>query len=185
MAIDIIFAIVAGYGFYLGYSRGIIQTVFALLSLLIGLMAAFRFAQPTTEFLENAFQNNNPLMFIAGFLLTFVATMLMIRLLARGLEGFLETININIFNQIAGGILMSGIMILAYSVILWFFNTSGVVNDEVKEKSFTYVYLKEYPTYVWDLGKQAEPVLKDFYEQTQAVMDRLQEMSLERQEANQ
>lgn len=178
MAIDIIFVIVAGYGFYLGFSRGIIKTVFTILSIMFGLMAAMRFAKPMTDFLENAFNNHNPLMFIAGFLLTFILTMFLIRLIARAIEGFLETANINVINQIAGGMLLAGIFILLYSVILWFTDQTGAIG-EAKEQSITYDYLEEYPEYVWDFGRKIQPHIKEFYEQSQTFMDRLEEMGQE------
>ncbi len=174
MAIDIIFVIVAGYGFYLGFSKGIIQTVFTVLSIMFGLMAAMRFAKPMTDFLENAFNNHNPLMFIAGFLLTFILTMLLIRLIARGVEGFLKTANINVINQIAGGMLLAAIFIMLYSVVLWFGNQTGAIAD-AKENSITYDYLEEYPEYVWNAGRKIQPYIKDFYEQSQTFMDRLEE----------
>ncbi|MBL0081067.1 MAG: CvpA family protein [Saprospiraceae bacterium] len=40
MTIDIITVIVVAFGFYLGYQRGLIKTVFDTLSLLIGVLAA-------------------------------------------------------------------------------------------------------------------------------------------------
>ncbi len=182
MAIDIIFVIVAGYGFYLGFSRGIIRTIFTILSLMFGLMAAMRFAKPMTDFLENAFATSNPLMFIAGFLLTFVLTMLLIRLIARGVEGFLKTANINVINQIAGGMLLAAIFIMLFSVVLWFTDQTGALEDS-KENSITYEYLEEYPEYVWDLGKKMQPYVKDFYQQSQTFLDRLEQMSIERRES--
>ncbi len=180
MAIDIIFVIVAGYGFYLGFSKGIIQTVFTVLSIMFGLMAAIRFAKPMTDFLEDAF-SPNPLMFIAGFLLTFVLTMFLIRLIARSVEGFLKTANINVINQIAGGVLLAALFIMLYSVILWFGDQTGALK-EAKETSMTYDYLEEYPEYVWGVGKKIQPFIKDFYEESQTFMDRLEQMSVETKE---
>ncbi|MCB0617377.1 MAG: CvpA family protein, partial [Saprospiraceae bacterium] len=120
MVIDIIFVIMAGYGFYLGFAKGIIRTIFTILSFLFGLLAAFKFAPAATKFLETAFDSNNPMMFLAGFLLSFVLTMILIRLVARAIEGFLRTANINIVNQFAGGLLLAGMMTLLYSMVLWF-----------------------------------------------------------------
>lgn len=180
MAIDIIFVIVAGYGFYLGFSRGIIQTVFTILSYMFGLMAALRFAQPMSSFLEEAFDYNNPLMFIAGFLLTFILTMMLIRLFARGLEGFLEVTNINLINQIAGGALLAMIFVMGYSVILWFADNTTLLQD-TKDTSMTYEYLEKYPTYVWQVGETVKPLILDFYEQSSNFMDELEELSRDKQ----
>ena len=184
MVIDIIFAIVAAYGFYLGYSKGIIKTIFTILSVTFGLMAAFKFGPSFTQFLENTFNNDNPLMFIAGFLLSFVITMVIIRMLARGLEGLLESANINVINQIAGGFLLSGIMILVFSVILWFGEKSHLVDDATKEQSITFVYLKAYPQQVWKMGRSMQPMFQEFWDHSIDFMDKIQDMSLERSESN-
>jgi uncharacterized membrane protein required for colicin V production len=182
MVIDIIFVIAAGYGFYLGFSRGIIRTVFTVLSLLFGLMAAFKFAPAATRFLETAFNNTNPLMFIAGFLLSFVLTMIIIRLIARALEGVLKTANINILNQFAGGVLLSGMMVLIYSLLLWFAQQSHILDEDTKDGSFTYTYLQHFPEQVWNGYEYIKPTFQEFWDESVFFMDRLQKMSVERSE---
>ncbi len=178
MAIDIIFVITMLYGFYLGFSKGIIKTVFTVLSIMFGLMAAFKFAPAMTDFLESAFSNNNPLMLIAGFLLSFVLTMVIIRMIARGLEGLLKTANINIINQLAGGILLSGVLILLYSVILWFGDQATLINKEAKSKSITYVYLEKFPSQAKGIAYKIQPVFQEFWNQSLDMMDRLEEMKV-------
>ena len=176
MAIDIIFVITMLYGFYLGFSKGIIKTVFTVLSIMFGLMAAFKFAPAMTDFLESAFSNNNPLMLIAGFLLSFVLVMVFIRLIARALEGALKTANINIINQLAGGVLLSGILILLYSVILWFGNQATLINNDAKRGSMTYPYLEKFPAQAKGIAYKIQPVFQEFWNQSLDMMDRLEEM---------
>ncbi|MDP4711568.1 MAG: CvpA family protein [Saprospiraceae bacterium] len=180
MIIDIIFLIVAGYGFYLGFSRGIIQTIFTALSYFIGLIAAFKFSPSATQLLESLF-SPHPLMFVAGFLLSFVLTMVLIRMLARGLEGILESVNINIINQIAGGALLAGIFVLIYSTILWFATASNLVSQAAREESRTYVYLEKYPEQAWKFGAFLWPTVVDFWDYSINVMDDLQQLSQEEQ----
>ena len=158
MVIDIIFVIMAGYGFYLGFAKGIIRTIFTILSFLFGLLAAFKFAPAATKFLETAFDSNNPMMFLAGFLLSFVLTMILIRLVARAIEGFLRTANINIVNQFAGGLLLAGMMTLLYSMVLWFGTQSKLIDEQTKSQSFTYTYLQHYPDRVWAAIKFIQPI---------------------------
>ncbi|MEL7021240.1 MAG: CvpA family protein [Bacteroidota bacterium] len=183
MAIDIIFLIVAAFGFYLGFARGIISTVFTVISFTFGMMAAFKFSPAMTKFLEDVFNTSNPLMFIAGFLLSFVITMVFLRLIARGLETLLETAQINIINQVLGGVLLSAVMILVYSMLLWFSDQSHLVDDASKTQSFTYVYLKEFPGQVWSLGEKLKPTFEEFWDYSVDMMDRLEEMSIQRTES--
>jgi len=145
MAIDIMFGIMVLIGFYIGFSRGIIKTVLSVLSLVFGLMAGFKFAGPMTTFLKQSTGQDTPLMFAVGFLLSFAIVMILIRMFAKALEGVLEAANINIINQILGGLITAFVMVLLYSFLLWFGEQSHMIDDATKRQSMTYAYVKEFP----------------------------------------
>jgi membrane protein required for colicin V production len=184
MVIDAILAIVAIWGFYMGFSRGIIKTVFTIISLLFGFMAAVRFGPAATRFLEDIFNSNEPLMFIAGFLLAFFLTMIIIRLIASGLEELLKTANINVINQVAGGILFGALNILIFSVLVWFGRRSHIVTDETISKSFSYTYLEKFPGKMRGLYDTLKPSFMEFWDESVKFMDRMEEkMEMERTES--
>ena len=182
MIIDIIFAVAAAWGFYIGFSRGIVKTIFTVLSIVFGLVMAFRFSPQVTSLLETLF-TKNPLMFIAGFLVTFVGTMMLIRLFARFLEGALQTANINFVNQTIGGLFMAAIFTLLYSGLLWFGDKSQLISEQGKRESATYVYLEKFPETVWRWGGKAKPIFVDFWQHSIQFMDELEKMSVEREES--
>ncbi len=184
MVIDIIFVIALLWGFYLGFSKGIIKTIFTLASILLGLLAAFKFAPATTNFLETALKNTNPLMFLAGFLVTFVATMYLIRLFARGLEGIFKAANINFINQTVGGVVLAGVMILMYSMLVWFGDQAHIINQDVKEESMTYEYLKQYPDQVKGVAGVVRPTFEEFWDQSVSMFDKLERMGMEKTDAD-
>lgn len=184
MVIDIIFLIVAGYGFLIGFTRGIIKTIFTILSFLFGIIAAFKFAPAATNFLETAFTSTNPMMFLAGFLLAFFFTMLLIRLISRGFEGLLRTANINVINQFLGGMLMATIMVFLYSLLLWFSDKARLIDESSKENSFTYAYIDGFPQAVWGAIDYVSPSVKRFWDESIDFMDRLEEMSVDRTEGD-
>ncbi|HHB78076.1 MAG TPA: CvpA family protein [Saprospiraceae bacterium] len=181
MVIDIIFFISAAYGFYVGYNKGIIKTVFSTLSIILGLMAAMKFSPYMTSFLEDTF-SKSPLMFIAGFVVTFVGVMLLVRLLAKTVEGIFKTIKINAINKVAGGILMSGFFILLFSILVWFGNESRVIDTKTKESSFSYAYLEKIPVEARGLFMTMKPVFKDFWNYTLDYMDRIKRAGLEEEQ---
>lgn len=184
MVIDIIFVIFAAYGFYTGFSKGIIRTIFNILAYTFGFMAAFKFSPAMTNFLESTFNNDNPLLFIAGFLLSFFLTLVVLRTLARALEGALQTANINVLNQAAGGLLLSGIFILVFSILLWFGEQSHILNREAKEESITYAYLEGVPAQAWKIGQSLRPTFEEFWAYSVEFMDKLENMAVEKQESN-
>ncbi|RMG83271.1 MAG: CvpA family protein, partial [Bacteroidetes bacterium] len=184
MVIDAILGILIVWGFYTGFTRGIIKTVFTIISYAFGVMAVIKFGRPATNFLREAFNSNEPLMFIPGYLLAFFLTMLLIRLIARTLEGFLQTANINIINQVAGGILFAVLNAFIYSAILWFLVQSSIVSTQATAESRSYVYLEKLPGQVRNTWEKLAPTFKQFWEKSLEDMDRLKEkMEVERTES--
>ena len=182
MAIDIIFLLVVLYGFYLGFARGIIRTVFTVISLTIGVMLSLKLAPGATRLLETTFKNDNPLMFVAGLLLSFIAIMLVLRTISRSLEGILKTANINVVNQFIGGVVLSGVLVLLLSVLVWFADQGHMIDQETKRKSVTYQYLTEYRGQAKVIGEKLKPVFYEFWDQSVQMMDRLEQISIEQTE---
>ncbi len=183
MALDIIFAICAVWGFYIGFSKGIIDTVFTTLSIVFGLIVGFKFAPDATRFLTKITGVESPLMFVAGFLLAFVLTMALIRLFAAGLENLLEAAHINIINRVAGGLLLGAIFILLYSVLLWFADQSHLVPEDTKNQSMTYDYVKEFPGKVREVYDMLAPDLRKAWEESVEMIDRLKQETARRTES--
>jgi membrane protein required for colicin V production len=170
MIIDLLFLLVAGYGFYRGYNSGILRTVFVALSILVGLFIAMRYSVPFTHTLQNIFKVEHAFMFIAGFLLAFLIAMFFIRIIARLIERLLKNLNVNFINQIAGGVVFSAALILVYSVILWFLVESSVIPRQNIEESYTYPYLESYPQQSQELFKKIQPIIRDFWQESGEAM---------------
>jgi membrane protein required for colicin V production len=182
MIIDVLFLIIGGWGFYQGYSRGIIKTIFTAFSVVFGLMAAFKLAPAATRFLETAFHSTSPFTFIAGFLLAFFLTMFIIRTIAKFFEKTLQAANINVINQFAGGILLASLYTLVYCLILWFGDKSHIITQQTAVESKTYPYLKEFPGKMKAVFEWVKPGFQDFWRESVKFMDRVQEKSLEQTE---
>ncbi len=176
MAIDIILVIFTIYGFWVGFSRGIIGTVFTVLSYVFGVLAAMKLSPSVTRLLEEQFYAS-PFMFIAGFLLTFIGTMMLLRLIGRSIEGVLKSVNINIVNQIMGGTLSAAIMILVFSVLMSFAEASKLVDDKTMQTSMSYPYVKQFPKQIKVVYEKAKPIFLTFWDESTEFMDRVEEMT--------
>ena len=185
MTLDIIFFIFAGLGFYMGYNRGIISTFFTILSYTIGLIAAVRVAPAFSRFLHDVTNSDNQLlMFVAGFLLSLAIVMIVLRMVARGLEGILKTANINFINQILGGMLLGAFGILLYSAVLWFADRSNMIDPRTKEESMTYVYTKEFPYQMRGIIDRLKPTFTEFWNEMLDVLDKVEDMGIERSDTD-
>ena len=163
------------YGFYLGFSEGIVNTIFRVLSIFLAFMMAFKFSPYMTQALEKAFNFDSPLTFIAGFVVTFFLTMWTIRWVAEMMTTIMEVSHVNLPNQIIGGGVLGLLFAFLFSVIVWFGNSAGMVSSETKNQSIFYVYSESLRENTFVFFQKVRPVLGDFFKETGKMMDRLEE----------
>ncbi len=173
MGIDILFLVCAGFGFFYGYSRGIIETVLTGFAYLFGLLAAFKLAPTVSGILTSIFNNDSALMLIVGFAITFIGVIFIIRMIVNGLESLLEVAHINIINQFAGGTLMAAFTVLVLSTLLWFSDSAKLLNDTTKQQSFSYPFLKDYPDKAKKVGKAFAPLFEHFWDESNTLLDKI------------
>jgi membrane protein required for colicin V production len=153
---------------------------------LIGIIAAVKFGPDMANLLESLFSSDYALVFLAGTLLTFVLTMILIRFLARGLENILESANINIINQALGGFVVASLFIALYSVLVLFADRSRLISEETKQNSLTYELLVPFPGKILSAGRRLQPTFEEFWDHSLDFIDRMdQDVSVERQETDQ
>ena len=173
MAIDIIAILIAVYGFYLGYTKGIVKTIFGIVSIFIGLLAALKLSPYLVKGLEKATGSNSPLIFLLGFALTFVLTLFLIRFLGNRFEDLLKAIKINFFNQVLGGVALSLIFLLLFSYSIWFADQVKFIPETTKKAIYTYTALNTLP----DKSKQAfayiKPLFREFSEKARETIERV------------
>lgn len=175
MVIDILLLIFAGWGFYQGYSRGIISTFFTVFSVLFGIVAAFKLTPGAARMLETSFQLERTASFPIGFILTLVLSLFLVRMIGQFIESGLEKANINFINQTAGGILLASLYTLLFSVLLWFGTEATIVTKETSSTSMSYPYLKEFPGKMKGVYEYLKPAFKDFWQESIHFLDKLDE----------
>ena len=176
MAIDIICLIFLAYGFWIGYSKGIISTVLSLTSYVFGVLAAMKFGPILGDMVFGwAPALTSVGAFIIGVVAVFVMTLVLFRIVAKGLTSFLENININFINQILGGVLSGLFFTFIFSGLVFFGDQSRIISDELRAGSITYKPLTQIRVAVWERGKDLYPVFRDFYDKSVDAMDRLRD----------
>lgn len=162
MAIDLICGIVAAYTAWQGYNRGIISTVFNIFAYVFGLIVALKVTPFTTEFLEQIFKTDNPLMFIAGFLTNIFVVVFVLRQAANGIEQMLDFAHLGAVNKLLGAFVSAGLGILVFSVLVWFGVKSHTLSDALIGDSRTYKPLLEpLPTRAKDVAYRLKPLAEE------------------------
>jgi len=171
MLLDIIVAIVVSLGFYLGYSRGLIKTVFDSLSLVVGILAALKLSPIVISILQEIIKTSPAVSFLLGVVITFIGVMALIRFIGRKMEDMLEAVNINFINKLAGGAIQGLFFAYILSMALWLVNSLNVLKPEVKAASITYPLLEPLPEKGKAVFTSLKPVFKGFWDKTVEAMD--------------
>ncbi|MDF1694453.1 MAG: CvpA family protein [Saprospiraceae bacterium] len=171
MILDIIVVLIVAFGFYTGYSRGLIKTVFDTLSLFIGILAVMILSPITIEFLEGMFNISRSISYLVGIVITFLLVMALVRFVGRKIEDVLEAANINFLNKLAGGALQGVFFAFIISMVLWVLGNYNVVRPETKANSVTYPLLEPLPEAGKSVFEAAKPIFKSFWDKTTDVME--------------
>jgi len=163
LIIDIIVMILLSFAAFRGYRMGLIAGVGSFLSLMVGLAAAMKLSVVVAAKIgESANVAGRWLPFIS-FLIVFSLTVIIVRMIARLLQKFTETILLGWVDKI-GGILFFGLMYLSFfGVILFYVNKLELLPANTETKSLTYQFIKPIGRAVVDSMGVVIPVFKNMF----------------------
>lgn len=171
MYIDIFLAVFILIGIIQGFHRGVIRTVFAILGIVIGFLAALKFSPYVVTFFEDTVKLSPLVSLILGLVLTFLILLLGIRWLGKSFENTLKIAKVNIVNKILGAALFAILMIVTYSAIIWFVARTELISESQKQESLSYPVLKEVPEKTGAVIRKIKPVFKDFWDKMDGVVN--------------
>ncbi len=170
MTLDLIVAIVVSLGFYLGYTRGLIKTVFDSLSLVVGILAALILSPVVISILQSVITTSPALTYLIGVVVTFIAMMALIRYIGKKLEDMLVAVNVNFVNKIAGGAIQGIFFAYLLSLCLYMVNSLNVLKPETKQASITYSLLEPLPEKGRAVFTALKPIFSGFWNKSIEAM---------------
>ncbi len=184
MGIDLFFLIIAGYGFFLGYSKGLLGTVIGIFGFLLALVASFKFTPAMSDFFQRAFHTENPITFPAGFLAIFLIMLFLLRWMRKNIDAGLSKINLNIINQLTGGFIMAVLLSSFYSGALEFMDKAHLLSEEAKSDSIFYPTLQALPERTKKVWGKVQPFFIEFWNESIEFMDKMQEQEQKKRKTN-
>ncbi len=171
MVLDVIVALVVAFGFYSGYSRGLVKTIFDTMSLVIGILAAMKLSPIVIGWLDQTLNVSPAVNYLIGVVITFLLVMMIIRFLGRKIEDIFKAAHINVINKLAGGTLQGLFFAFLMSMLLWTLGNYKVIRQETIDESITYPYLEPLPEIGRSIFEAAKPIFASFWEKTVQVME--------------
>ncbi len=151
---DIIIIIILLYGLINGFIKGFIIEVAGLISLVSGMMGAFKFANILGVYLSSYVDWDPKTIKAVAFIMLFIIIIYAISLLAKMITKTIKLIALGMINRIVGGIFG----LLKWSIIL---SSLVLVSQEINEiitlipdntlnGSISYTFLDELGSYLFD-----------------------------------
>jgi uncharacterized membrane protein required for colicin V production len=133
-AVDVLFIIMAAFGFYFGFSFGLMKVVLAVVSLISGVLAAMAFTPMTTNIIIETFEVDSVFLPFISFLVTLLIVLMLARIITKLIEETVDSKRFDIISQVIGGLIMGFIFTLLYSVLVLFFGQARVIKLVFNQK---------------------------------------------------
>ena len=164
-SLDYILFIPLLYGFYRGFTKGLIIELASLLALTLGIYGALHFSSFTFEFLSHYVEIKTVYLQLASYGLTFIIIVMLISLTGKILTMLIKLVALGFINRMMGAIFGCIKVLLILAVFISFFDRFnkqfGMVNDEVLSSSLMYnpirIHVEQfYPNVLEEFEKQKE-----------------------------
>jgi membrane protein required for colicin V production len=139
--IDAIVGIVALIAFYRGYTKGLVRALLSLIAVLIGSICSLKLAHLLAAYLNTANIIDSKFILPISFILIFVGTIYIFRLIINALEGVLKMAMLGWLNKLVGGLLYALIALFAVSGLFYLAQQVNMITPQGIATSKTYNYV--------------------------------------------
>lgn len=173
MILDIIFLVAAVWGFWKGWSNGLINSAISLISMFAGVILALKFGTVAAEYLQQMFNISPQILPIVSFAFVFIAVLVLLRIIGSLLDRFAEAVMLGGLNKMAGAALWFLLATFLVSTVFWFVDRAGFFTDAVKMSSVTYDYVQPVSPVIVDKVGEWVPGLGKIFENFTEFLDSL------------
>ncbi len=174
MIFDIVLTVVLIAGFYYGYQKGIVNTIFSILGFCIGILIITKFNEAMILYLGHHTQMNPAYLPILSILCLIIFIALFFKFLSWSSEQLLKSFHLTSINRIIGGSLFATLSLFLFSTLIWYVDNGSFINKETKEKSYTYAFVKPLSPLFTNAVGSAVPAFKGMYGNMNTAMDSVQ-----------
>lgn len=172
MILDGILLILAILAFIRGWRKGLLWALCSFIAVILGIVIALKLSGALSEYLFNQHIISNQYTMLISFVVLFLGTIYLFRMAVKLIETVLDKLFLEWANRLAGGLLYSFFVVFIISTCCWLANQAGLLKDELKATSKSYVYVEpiapktiglitEYLPYCKDLIRKAESHLEE------------------------
>jgi membrane protein required for colicin V production len=142
MPIDILFLILMLSAVYKGYTRGFILSVVSLIAIIVGLAAAVKLSAVVAIRLGKTVNIGSQWLPFLSFIVVMIVVILALRFVANILQKSVELLFMGWANKIGGILFYAIVYTLIYSVVLFYANKLGIIQQSTINTSKCYALVQ-------------------------------------------
>ncbi len=142
MMIDAIVGITAILGFYRGWKKGVVSAILSVIGVVLGTIFSLQLSQTLAAFLSSKNWINSNYVLPISFIVIFVATVFLVRMIIKAAEGALKFAMLGWANKLAGALLYVFLNVFFVSALIWLANGIGLVTPSAQAESKTYSWVQ-------------------------------------------
>jgi membrane protein required for colicin V production len=171
-AIDILFLIPLLFFVIQGFRKGVIMELTTMIALIIAMIASLKLTFICLSYFPGL-KEKSPWIPYFAYIIVFIGFYILVYAIGKQIHNLIVTINLNIFNRIAGAALGACKIIFIFSFLIWLTEQIDVIPSNIKEKSLSYKYFKDIAPAVISMVSSWIPYFRDTISQIEDFFDHL------------
>lgn len=140
--LDIIILVILGLAAISGFRKGLVMELTSLIALVLGVFVSMYFSEFMVDFLRTVFEIYDSNLHILAFIVTFALVVIIVNVIGKIVEKFVDILLLGIFNKIGGAFfaVLKGLFLLSLLIMVlnYFQFSQNWIKKEAKEKSKFY-----------------------------------------------
>ena len=142
MLIDILFLGMMAIAIFKGIRNGLIVAIFSIVGWILGIIAAFKFADVAAGYLQGSVNLSPRILYILSFIIVFLLVMLLVNLGAKLVEKTVELALLGWVNRLGGIFFYVLLYALIFSVMIYFAERVKLISEQTIATSWVYPWVK-------------------------------------------
>lgn len=170
--LDILFLFPLIFFIIQGFRKGVILELTTMIALIIAVIASLKLTYFCLSYFPGL-KEKSPWVPYFAYIIVFLCFYLLVSAIGKQVNQLIRSINLNIFNRIAGAALGACKIIFIFSFLIWLTEQIDVIPSNIKGKSLSYKYFKDIAPAVISLVSSWMPYFRDTISQIEDFFSQL------------
>jgi len=170
--VDILFIFPLIFFIIQGFRKGVILELTTMVALIIAMIASLKLTYFCLSYIPGLKEKSHWVPYFA-YIIVFICFYLLVFAIGKQINQLIRSINLNIFNRIAGAALGAFKIIFIFSFLIWLTEQIDIIPSNIKEKSLSYRYFKDIAPAVISMVSSWMPYFRDTISQIEDFFNQL------------